>query len=350
MSRGKYAFLAALLGLLPMLLPLSVDASVPILASVAMHFKTSTAATQFSLSAVVLGIALGQLVYGPMSDRLGRKPVILIGIGGYMVSAVACANAPSIEALISLRFFQGFFACSGVIVARAVIRDLFDREAGARLFALMMGIHGIMPAIAPSLSGWIEETFGWQAVFWAMAGFAFLTAAAVFLVWLKPTQKSNRLSINTSTVISNYKRVMRGRSFLKYAICGAFMYGALMAYFAGAPVGLIQYLELSPIQVSIAMAIPMVSYIGAQVVVARITRLGVDGLIRIGSIMAAASGSAILLFVMIDYVTVHNLIGPIILILISLAFIIPGTTAGAISRFAEIAGGGFIFAGSFNFL
>ena len=351
MSRGKYAFLAALLGLLPMLLPLSVDASVPILASVAMHFKTSTAATQFSLSAVVLGIALGQLVYGPMSDRLGRKPVILIGIGAYMVSAVACANAPSIEALISLRFFQGFFACSGVIVARAVIRDLFDREAGARLFALMMGIHGIMPAIAPGLSGWIEETFGWQAVFWAMAGFAFLTAAAVFFGLAETHPKSNRLSINTSTVISNYKRVMRGRSFLKYAICGAFMYGALMAYFAGAPVGLIQYLELSPIQVGIAMAVPMVSYIGAQLVVARIThRLGVDGLIRIGSIMAAASGGAILLFVMIDYVTVHSLIGPIILILISLAFIIPGTTAGAMSPFAEIAGAASSLLGFIQFL
>ena len=124
-----------------------------------------------------------------------------------------------------------------------------------------------------------------------------------------------------------------------------------MAYFAGAPVGLIQYLELSPIQVGIAMAVPMVSYIGAQLVVARITyRLGVDGLIRIGSIMAAASGGAILLFVMIDYVTVHSLIGPIILILISLAFIIPGTTAGAMSPFAEIAGAASSLLGFIQFL
>ena len=131
MSRSRYVLLASLLGLLPMLLPLSVDASVPLVPAIASHFITETASVQFSLSAMVLGIAVGQLIYGPLSDRFGRKPVILLGIASYAATALACSNAPTIEVLIGLRFLQGFFACSGVIVARAVIRDLFDREAGA---------------------------------------------------------------------------------------------------------------------------------------------------------------------------------------------------------------------------
>ena len=149
MTRWRYALLAGLLGLLPMLLPLTVDGSLPLISAVPAYFQTSTASVQYSLSAAVLGIALGQLVYGPLSDRFGRKPVLIGGISLYIATAIACSMAASIGELIGLRFLQGFFACSGIIVARAVVRDLFDREDAARLFALMMGIHGIMPTIAP---------------------------------------------------------------------------------------------------------------------------------------------------------------------------------------------------------
>ncbi|MGB0629402.1 MAG: multidrug effflux MFS transporter [Alphaproteobacteria bacterium] len=351
MSRGRYALLAAMLGLLPMLLPLSVDASVPLVPAVAAYFATGTASVQFSLSAVVLGIAIGQLVYGPLSDRFGRKPVILGGICAYVVVAVACANAVSIEALIALRFLQGFFACSGVIVARAVIRDLFDREAGARLFALMMGIHGIMPTIAPGVSGWLTGSYGWQAVFWAMAGFAAFTGLAILFGLAETNAGSDKRSLHPKTVVTNYRQVLRERSFLCYAVCGSFMYGALMAYFAGAPVGLIQYLGLSPLQFGIAMAVPMVGYIGAQIAVARIAhRVGINGLIHTGAVMAAIAGIGMLAFVVSGNITVYTLMGPVVLLLVSLSFIVPGTTAGAMSPFAHMAGAASSLLGFIQFL
>lgn len=339
MSRGRYAFLAGLLGLLPMLLPISVDGSLPAMPEIADYFKTSTASVQYSLSAVVLGIAFGQLVYGPLSDRFGRKPVIIVGVLLYVAVAAACANATSIWALIALRFLQGFFACSGIIVARAVIRDLFDREAAARLFALMMGIHGIMPTIAPGVSGWLTQEHGWRTVFWVMAAFGLFTALTVLFGLAESNKQRNPDAVHPAVLFRNYRTILGNRAFRSNATCACFMYGALMAYFAGAPVGLIRYLGLSPVEFGIAMAIPIVFYIVAQISVARAAhRIGVDRMIGVGVVLAATAGIGMLGFVLAGIITVYSLMGPVVLLLISLAFIIPGTTAGAMSPFAEMAG------------
>lgn len=351
MSRGRYAFLAGLLGLLPMLLPISVDGSLPAMPEIATHFKTSTASVQYSLSAVILGIALGQLVYGPISDRFGRKPVIIAGVLLYVAAATACAESTSIEMLIGLRFLQGFFACSGIIVARAVIRDLFDREAAARLFALMMGIHGIMPTIAPGLSGWLTQEYGWRTVFWVMAAFGLFTALTVLFGLAESNRQRNPRAVNPSVLFHNYRAIIRNRAFRSNATCACFMYGALMAYFAGAPVGLIQFLGLSPVEFGVAMAVPIIFYIVAQIAVARVAhRIGVDFMIRVGVVLAAIAGIGMLGFVVSGNINLYTLMGPVILVLTSLAFIIPGTTAGAMSPFAEMAGAASSLLGFIQFL
>lgn len=339
MTRWRYALLAGLLGMLPMLLPLTVDGSLPLISVMPAYFQTSTASVQYSLSAAVLGIALGQLVYGPLSDRFGRKPVLIGGISLYIATAIACSMVVSIGELIGLRFLQGFFACSGIIVARAVIRDLFDREDAARLFALMMGIHGIMPTIAPGVSGWLTQEHGWPALFWAMAGFGLLTVLAV-MFGLPETNKSRAANaVQPSILFRNYRAILRDRAFRSYATCACFMYGALLAYFAGAPVGLIQYLGLSPIEFGIAMAVPIVFYMVAQIGVARIAHgIGMDRMIRVGVILAAIAGIGMLVFVLSGNITVYTLMGPVVLILTALAFISPGTTAGAMSPFGAMAG------------
>lgn len=339
MTRARFALLAGLLGLLPMLLPLSVDGSLSLIAVLPDYFRTSAASVQYSLSAAVLGIALGQLVYGPLSDRFGRKPVLIAGISLYVATAIACSMASSIGELIGLRFFQGFFACSGIIVARAVIRDLFDREDAARLFALMMGIHGIMPTIAPGLSGWLTEVYGWQAVFWAMAGFGLFTVLSVLFGLSETNTSRNVNAVQPAVLFRNYRTILRDRAFRSYAICACFMYGALLAYFAGAPVGLIQYLGLSPLEFGVAMAVPILFYMVAQIGVARIAHgIGMDRMIRVGVLLAAAAGIGMLVFVMTGMINVYTLMGPVVLILVSLAFVSPGTTAGAMSPFGEMAG------------
>lgn len=322
-----------------MLLPLSVDGSLAMMPSAADFFQVDVSALQFSFSAVVLGIALGQLVYGPLSDRFGRKPVILTGVFLYVCASLACAQAESVEMLIGLRFFQGFFACSGIIVARAVIRDLFDREAGARLFALMMGIHGIMPTIAPGVGGWLTQTYGWTSVFYAMAIFGAFVAASVLFGLAESNRERRADAIRISGIVESYRAILADRQFRAYAICACFMYGALMAYFAGAPVGLIQYLGLEPAQFGVAMAMPMIAYIFAQIAVARVAhRIGLNRMIRVGVGLAASAGIGMTIFVLTGNINVYTLIGPVIVLLVSLSFITPATTAGAMSPFARMAG------------
>jgi DHA1 family bicyclomycin/chloramphenicol resistance-like MFS transporter len=351
MTRWRYALQAGLLGLLPMLLPLTVDGSLPLISVVPAYFQTSTASVQYSLSAAVLGIALGQLVYGPLSDRFGRKPVLIGGISLYIATAIACSMAASIGELIGLRFLQGFFACSGIIVARAVVRDLFDREDAARLFALMMGIHGIMPTIAPAISGWITQEYGWPVLFWTMAGFALFTMLAVMFGLPETNRNRTANAVQPSILFRNYRAILRDRGFRAYATCACFMYGALMAYFAGAPVGLIQYLGLTPFQFGIAMAVPMVFYMVSQIAVARVAHgIGMDLMIRIGVTMASIAGIGMLVFVLSGNINVYTLMGPVVLMLTSFAFITPGTTAGAMSPFAGMAGAASSLLGFVQFL
>lgn len=334
-----------------MLLPLSVDGSVPLMPAIAQTFGTTTAAVQFSLSALVFGIAVGQLIHGPLSDRFGRKPVLVGGIACYAASAVACSFADSIDQLIALRFLQGLLACSGIIVARAVIRDMFDREAGARLFALMMGIHGVMPTMAPGLSGWISQELGWRSVFLCMAGFGAFACLAMVVGLRETNMARNPDAISPGALFRNYRTIFRDRRFRSYAACACFVYGGLMAYFAGAAVGLIQYLGLSPAQFGIAMALPMMAYMCAQIAVARIAHgVGMDRLIRFGTSLGAVAGIGMAAFVFSGNVSVYTLMGPVILMLVALAFITPGTTAGAMSPFPHLAGSASSLLGFIQFL
>ena len=351
MTRSEYLLLAAILGLLPMLLPMSVDGSLAILPALEDHFGAGPSAVQLSLSAVVAGIAAGQLVYGPLSDRFGRKSVIVGGLLAYLAATLACSAATSMEALTGLRFLQGFFACSGIIVARAVIRDLFNDEAGARLFALMMGIHGIMPAIAPGLSSWIGQEWGWQTVFVAMAGFALIVAVTVVAGLPETLQNRNPGSVRMRTMLLNYQHILGNRAFRANTACACFLYGSLFAYFAGAPTVFIRFLELGPLEFGVALATPMIAYVVIQVVVARfVYRLGLDRMIWIGCGIAILAGTGMVLFVVSGLANVYTLTGPVTLVLVAHAFINPAIATGAISPFAHAAGTASSLLGFIQFL
>lgn len=334
-----------------MLLPLSIDGSLAILPALADHFGSRASVVQLTLSAAVAGIAAGQLVHGPLSDAFGRKPVILGGLLAYLAATLACAAAASVETLIGFRFLQGFAACSGVIVARAVIRDLFDDADGTRLFALMMGIHGVMPMLAPGLSGWINGQWGWRAVFAAMAGFGILVTLAVLSGLRETRRPRDRSRIRVPALAAGYRRILSNRAFGANAVCSCFLYASLFAYFAAAPTILIRGLGLGPAEFGVAMAAPMLVYVVAQTAMTRLAlRTSFDRMIRIGIGTGITAGASLLFFAASGTVNVYTLVGPIAFSLIAHSFIVPAVTTGAIVPFADAAGAASSLLGFLQFL
>ena len=160
---SKNLRLTLILGALTAFAPLSIDIYLPSLPTLVRYFGTTDATVQLTLPTFFIGLALGQLFYGPLSDRFGRRPPLLAGIALYTLASAACALAPSIEALLIGRFVQALGGCAGMTIAMAVVRDRFDPREGARTFSLLMLVMGIAPILAPLIGGWILVLLDWQA-------------------------------------------------------------------------------------------------------------------------------------------------------------------------------------------
>ena len=180
MTGRERVFFALLLGLVVAIDPLTIDIALPAAKEMASGLGTDLASIQLSLSLFVLGMAAGQLVHGPMSDRYGRRPVLLFALLLYVAASVALALAPGIEMLVVARLVQGFAVAATQVIARAVVRDRFDREEASRVLSYMFLVHGLMPIVAPIAGGWLTGAAGWRSVFLVMIVYG---ALAVAIVW-----------------------------------------------------------------------------------------------------------------------------------------------------------------------
>ena len=174
---------AAFLALTTVATAMGIDGTLPLMPSIAIYFQTDKEAVQLSLSMFMLGVALGQLIHGPISDRFGRKPAILGGLLLTSASTIGCALSNSVEMLIFFRFLHGITASSGWLIARAVIRDRHDRDGAARVLSLMLVFHGIAPLLSPVIGAHLCLAFGWQAMFWFLALYSFLVALVFSLAF-----------------------------------------------------------------------------------------------------------------------------------------------------------------------
>lgn len=227
--------LVVLLGALTAMGPLAIDMYLPSLPTIGADLRASSSATQSTVAAFLAGMAIGQVVYGPASDRLGRRGPVLVGVGIFIVASVACALAPSVEWLLAGRFVQALGACAGAVVSRAVVRDRFDHTETARMLSLMMLIMGLAPILAPLLGSLFLLFGGWELNFWFMAAFGAAVGLAAFTRLKESRSEATALQASRENPFQAYLALLRQRRLLGYALAGALNGATLFTYISGSP-------------------------------------------------------------------------------------------------------------------
>src|SRR5215471_3278559 len=217
-SGPRHTELIILLGTLTAFAPVSIDMYLPALPTIGVAFAAEPGQVQLSLASFFLGLATGQAFYGPISDRFGRKRPLYAGLTLFAVASAGCGLATSIDMLIVLRFFQALGACSGQVVARAVVRDLFAPRESARVFSLLLLVMGVSPILAPLVGGQIIAWFEWRIVFWVITGLALMGLGGVILRVPETHRPENKRSLNIKKVLAVYYELLTDRTFVGYAV------------------------------------------------------------------------------------------------------------------------------------
>lgn len=235
MSKKTYFFLILILGSLTALGPFSIDMYLPGFPAIAKDLNTTAAKVSLSLSGFFIGISLGQLLYGPLLDKFGRKKPLFIGLFIYVIASAGCAYATSIDALIFLRVIQAIGSCASAVASVAMVRDLFPVEDNAKVFSLLLLVVGVSPMIAPTIGGYVTTAFGWQAVFLILTGMGIAILLATVL-WLPDSYKPDKmLSLKPKPILLNFWNVLREPQFYTYSFTGSIAFAGLFAYVAGSP-------------------------------------------------------------------------------------------------------------------
>ena len=329
-DKGRVILLIAALASLG---PLSIDMYLPAFPQVELELRASSGAVAATLATFFAGLCLGQLLYGPLSDRIGRRKPLLFGLLIYVIASIGCAFAPNVETLLVLRFVQALGSCSGMVVGRALIRDLFPPQETARVFSLVMLCMGIAPILAPLVGQAVSEHLGWRAIFVLCAGFAIMALWATSRV--VPKEKpENVKGFDPREMLA----MLTHRGFVGYAFTGALIQAGLFAYITGSPNFYINELGYSPQQYSFIFGLNAVGLIAASQwnnVLLR-TR-GFDQVIR-GVVPVASVGALLLATRELIHLPMLATELSLFVFVASLGFVFPNSTAGALAEQGERAG------------
>lgn len=220
--------------------PLSIDMYLPSFPALSADLHVDIGQVQLTLGTFLVGLALGQAFYGPISDRFGRKPPLYVGLALYALAAAGCAMARSVESLMLWRFLQALGGCAGMVMARAVIRDRLEAHESARAFSSLMLVMGLAPILAPIIGGAILTTLGWRAIFWLLTLAGVLILALVHFRMEESLPRERAAPLHPGTVAASYIELLRDREFLGYSLAAGFGQAGMFAYIAGSPFVLIE--------------------------------------------------------------------------------------------------------------
>jgi MFS transporter, DHA1 family, multidrug resistance protein len=327
-----------LLGLLLGFTPLGTDTFVPAMPTIARELGAEPGAVQFGITTFFLGIATGQLAWGPISDRFGRRPALLAGCTLLLVASLACAAAGSVTEIVSLRFVQGLAMSSGPVIARSIVRDLYTRERAARLLAQMIVVFSFVPIVGPLISAGLLTWLGWPAIFGLHAAVGVSVFAAT-LFGLRETAPAVRASINPLRIFASFGLLVTDRRFLAPIATTLCTLAGIYAFVSNSAFALVQGAGVTIVQYSMLFAVVMVGGVaGAWLSSRLVIRVGISRLLRAGTMIAAASGLAIGILAWLGVTHWAAVIVPMTGYMFATSFILPSVTAAALSPFPQVAG------------
>lgn len=272
-----------ILGLLAMLMPLSIDMYLPALPVISAQFGVPAGSAQMTLSTYILGFAIGQLLYGPMADSLGRKPVILGGTLVFAGAAVACALAQSIDQLVIMRFFHGLAAAAASVVINALMRDVYPKEEFSRMMSFVMLVTTIAPLVAPMVGGAVLVWFSWHAIFWILAVAALLASAMIFFFIDETLPVERRQKFHIRTTMGNFASLFRHKRVLSYMLASGFSFAGMFSFLSAGPFVYIELNHVSPQHFGYYFALNIVFLFVMTIINSRfVRRVGAINMFRAG--------------------------------------------------------------------
>ncbi len=351
LTQRQHFIIILVLGSLTAIGPFSIDMYLPAFPEIAQNLKTNAAQVGLSLTTFFAGIAAGQLIYGPLIDRYGRKKPLVIGLVIYVLASLLCALAPSISWLIAARLLQALGGCVGMVVANAVVRDLFPPSDTARIFSTLMLVTGLAPMIAPTVGGFVSSLLGWRFIFLVLTIISLLLLLAVLFYLPESKGPDAALSLRPSAVVSSFLTVLKEPTFLRYALSGSLAIAGMFAYIAGSPFVFIERFGLSERQYGLVFGLNALGLIAASQLgrlllkrysSEKIVLLSTTTLALLGVVLALGNSSSL-------WSAPINLI-LIFCFIFCLGFIMPNTNALALAPFAKHAGSASALIGSLRML
>jgi MFS transporter, DHA1 family, multidrug resistance protein len=336
--RGRDLRLTLVLGALTAFGPVSIDLYLPALPELARDFDTHESNVQLTITACLVGLAVGQAVAGPLSDAFGRKRPLLIGVAVYAVSSAACAASASLGLLTAGRLLQGLAGAAGIVIARAVVRDLYAGVEAARYYSLLMLVTGLAPILAPFVGAQLLHLTSWRGLFVALAAYGVLLIAAVAF-WLRETlPEERRVTGGARQTARAFRVVARDRDVIGYSLACGFMFAAMFAYIAGSPFVLQDVYGLSPAEFGVAFGVNSIGIVTASQLGRRLLlRYSERRILGTALAFAATAGLALLGASALD-LGLAGVLVPLFCVISCIGLVFPTATSLAMANHPEVAG------------
>jgi DHA1 family bicyclomycin/chloramphenicol resistance-like MFS transporter len=319
--------------------PTSTDLYLPSLPSIGVFFGASVSQTQLTLSAFMVGLSVGTLFYGPVSDAYGRKSPMVLGLVVFTLASFACAFADTIDHLIALRLVSAVGGCATGVLTRAMVRDMFARDEAARIFSYMGGAMALAPALAPIVGGAVHVAFGWHGQFYALATIGFFLTVATLFVLKETNKQMNPQAIDPVRLARNIAYLLRHKGFVGFALTTAFTYGGLFSFISGGSFVVIDILGVAPENFGYCFIFVAGGFISGSAVGARLTKkLGILKMMQLGVWVGLAAGLTGLTLSLLHIQTIPAVIAPVAFVFFGCALVFPNALAGALAPFPDMAG------------